>query len=45
MAVGGWAFGYQYEFGQPSYDSGWVAFAQNEMKTPRAKARGFSLVE
>jgi hypothetical protein len=32
IAVGGWAFGFQYEFGQPSYDSGWHAFAPNEIK-------------
>ncbi len=32
LAVGGLVFGYQYEFGKPSYDSGWVAFAQNEVK-------------
>jgi hypothetical protein len=25
-------YGYQYEFAKPSYDSGWVAFAQNEIK-------------
>jgi hypothetical protein len=32
LAASGWVFGYQYEFGKPSYDSGWVAFAQNETK-------------
>ena len=32
LAASGWVFGYQYEFGKPSYDSGWVALAQNETK-------------
>jgi BNR repeat-like domain len=32
VALGGWVFGYQYEFAQPSYDSGWLAFAPNEIK-------------
>jgi len=32
LAASGWVFGYQYEFGKPLYDSGWVAFAQHEIK-------------
>jgi len=32
FTVGGWVFGSQYEFGKPSYDSGWLAFAPNEIK-------------
>jgi hypothetical protein len=32
FALAGWVFGFQYELAKPSYDSGWLAFAQNEIK-------------